>query len=112
MAQPCRTGPRSGRTLHVRGLLVGPDGTPFACFEAQRYTWGERTDALALVHQAMTLADEIALPRFDYHAINLKYISGLLGAVVLVIGVVVLLRATIARLRSPSHGRSVSPFWR
>jgi hypothetical protein len=69
------------------------DGTPFACFEAQRYAWGERTDALALVHQAMTLADEIALPRFDYHAINLNYISGLLGAVVLVVGVVLLLRS-------------------
>ncbi len=68
------------------------DGSPFACFEAQRYAWGERTDAFALVHQAMTLADEIALPRFDYHAINLNYISGLLGAVVLVIGIVLLLR--------------------
>ena len=28
------------------------DGTPFACFDAQRIAWGERTDALAIYNQA------------------------------------------------------------
>jgi hypothetical protein len=66
------------------------NGTPFACMEAQRYAWGEKTDALALVKQARTLLDEINLPHFDYHAINLNYISGTLGAVVLVVVLVLM----------------------
>jgi hypothetical protein len=68
------------------------DGTPFACFKAQRWAWGERTDALALFNQARTLVDEISFPHFDYHAINLNLIAGLLGAVVLFIGLVLFLR--------------------
>ncbi len=68
------------------------DGTPFACYDAQRIAWGERTDVLAIYNQARILYDEISLPRFDYHAINLNYISGLLGTIVLVIAVVLVLK--------------------
>lgn len=66
-------------------------GTPFATLDAQRYGWGERTDPLALVHQARTLASEISLSHFDYHLVNLNIIAGLAGAVVLVVGLVLLL---------------------
>jgi len=69
------------------------DGTPLACFRAQSYAWGERSDPLALYHQAKTLASEISFSHFDYHAIDLNLVAGLLGAVLLVIGVVLLLRA-------------------
>lgn len=65
-------------------------GTPFATFDAQRYGWGERTDPLALVNQARTLAGEISLSHFDYHLVNLNLIAGLGGAVVLLVGIVLL----------------------
>ena len=68
------------------------NGTPFACFDAQHYAWGEKTDALALVNQAKTLFDEIRFPHFDYHAINLNLVAGTLGAILLVIGVVLMLK--------------------
>ncbi len=73
-------------------FLWARTGTPLATFEAQRYGWGERTDPLALVHQARTLAGEISFSRFDYHLVNLNIIAGLAGAVVLVVGVALLAR--------------------
>jgi hypothetical protein len=72
--------------------LWAHNGTPFACFDAQKYAWGEKTDAFALVNQARTLFDEIRFPHFDYHAINLNLVSGSLGAIVLLIAVVLILR--------------------
>jgi len=75
-------------------------GTPLATFRAQHYGWGERTDPLALFHQARTLASELSLKHFDYHAVNLNIIVGLAGALVLVVGVVLLLRRP--RLVSPA----------
>ncbi|MGO9581433.1 MAG: mannosyltransferase family protein [Acidimicrobiales bacterium] len=69
------------------------DGTPLACFKAQSYAWGERSDPLALYHQAKTLAGEISFSHFDYHAIDLNLVAGLLGAVVLVIGIALMLRS-------------------
>lgn len=68
-------------------------GSPFATFDAQRYGWGERTDPFALVRQARTLAGEVSLHHFDYHNVNLNLVAGLLGAVVLLIGLVLLLQA-------------------
>jgi hypothetical protein len=68
------------------------NGTPLACFDAQHYAWGEKTDALALWNQAKTLFDEIRLPHFDYHAINLNLVVGTLGAIFLVVGVVLMLK--------------------
>ena len=72
--------------------LWAHNGTPFACFDAQHYAWGEKTDALALVNQTRLLFDEIRFPHFDYHAIDLNLVSGTLGAIVLIIGVVLMLR--------------------
>jgi hypothetical protein len=69
-------------------------GTPFATFRSQHFGWGERTDALALLHQARTLANEVSLSHFDVHAVNLNLVAGLLGAVVLAAGILLLLRRT------------------
>jgi hypothetical protein len=76
----------------VGAILWAWTGSPFATFIAQRDGWGERTSALALVRQARTLAGELTASHFDYHDINLNLVAGLVGAVVLVIGLVCLLR--------------------
>jgi hypothetical protein len=65
-------------------------GSPFASLVAQHDGWGERSDVLALYRQARTLAHEISFSHFNYHAVNLNYVVGLLGAIVLVIGIVLM----------------------
>ena len=67
-------------------------GTPFATLIAQRYGWGERTDPLALFYQVKSLANEISLTHFNDPTINLNLVIGLLGAGVLAIALVLLLR--------------------
>ena len=67
-------------------------GTPFATMTAQRYGWGERADPLALFYQAKSLAGEISFAHFNHPTINLNLVIGLLGAIVLAIGLVLLLR--------------------
>jgi Mannosyltransferase (PIG-V) len=67
-------------------------GTPLANYYAQHYGWGEKTDPLALVHQATTLAGEISLAHFNHPTINLNLVVGLAGAVFLAAGVVLLVR--------------------
>ena len=62
----------AGRAVRLRRLLVGLERHPFGLLRRPALRWGERTDALALWNQAKTLFDEIALPHFDYHAINLN----------------------------------------
>jgi hypothetical protein len=68
-------------------------GSPFATFEAQHHGWGEKTDALALWHLTKRLAREISFTHFNHPTINLNLVIGLLGAVVLVVMLVFLLRA-------------------
>jgi hypothetical protein len=67
-------------------------GTPFATLRAQHTGWGERTDPFALVNQAKTLVREISFTHFNNPTINLNLVIGLLGAVVLVIGLILLFR--------------------
>jgi hypothetical protein len=67
-------------------------GTPFAIYEAQHFGWGEKTDPLALLHQAETLIGQISFTHFNHPTINLNLIVGLLGAVVLAVGVAWLLQ--------------------
>lgn len=63
-------------------------GTPLANYEAQHHGWGEKTDAIALVHTATKLVSEArGLPHEPPFDLNL--LVGLLGAVVL-IGLLVL----------------------
>jgi hypothetical protein len=67
-------------------------GTPLANFDAQRYGWGERTTPFALWREVKTLSQEISLRHFDYHLVNLNYVVGLAGAVLLVYALVLLAR--------------------
>ena len=67
-------------------------GSPFASLVAQHDGWGERSDALALYRQARTVVKEISFSQFNYHAINLNYVVGLLGAIVLVVGLVMMFK--------------------
>jgi MFS family permease len=73
------------------GFLWVWTGTPFATLQAQRYGWDERTNPLALVHQARTLASEISFTHFDHPTINLNLVIGSLGVVVMLIGLWLLL---------------------
>jgi hypothetical protein len=68
-------------------------GSPLASYAAQRYGWDERSDPLAIVHSTELLVRQIAQFHDIHHpAVNLNYLSGLIGAVVLIIGVWLLLR--------------------
>jgi hypothetical protein len=64
-------------------------GSPFASLIAQRDGWSERTDALALVHLAEQVGDQISLRHFNHPTIDLNLVVGLGGAIVL-IGLLVL----------------------
>jgi hypothetical protein len=67
-------------------------GTPFATLEAQRYGWGEKVDPLALVHQGKNLARELSRVSIHHLDLNLGPVAGLLGALVLLTGVVLLFK--------------------
>jgi len=74
------------------GFLWAWTGTPLATMTAQRYGWGERTDPLALFYQVKSLVHEFSFTHFDHPTINLNLVIGSLGAVVLAIGLVLVLR--------------------
>jgi hypothetical protein len=67
-------------------------GTPLATYHTQHYGWGEKSDVFALVHQARSLADEISFAHFNHPTINLNLVAGLVGAVFLAGGVILLIR--------------------
>ncbi|HET8978872.1 MAG TPA: mannosyltransferase family protein [Solirubrobacteraceae bacterium] len=63
-------------------------GTPFANYIAQHHGWSESTSLLALVHVAQKLGNQVSFSHFDEPTINLNYVIGLLGAVILTIELV------------------------
>jgi hypothetical protein len=67
-------------------------GTPFATLEAQRYGWGQKVDPIALSFQWRFLTGELHHFNLAHPSLNVSPISGLLGAVVLVVGVVLLFK--------------------
>jgi hypothetical protein len=67
-------------------------GSPTATLTAQHYGWKEKTDPFALVHLATRLAHQLHLSHFDVPTINLNNPIGLIGAVILIGGIVLLLR--------------------
>jgi len=69
-------------------------GTPFASLRAQHFGWGERTDLFALAHQGQVLWDELRPSSFTWAGLNLNIVAGLVGAIVLIAGVLFLLRPT------------------
>ncbi len=67
-------------------------GHPTATLTAQHYGWHEKTDPFALVHLATRLAHQLHISHFDVPTINLNNPIGLIGAVILIGGIVLLLR--------------------
>jgi uncharacterized membrane protein len=63
-------------------------GHPTATLTAQKDGWHEKTDLFAVVHLITRLASQIS----HHHSINLNYVVGLAGVIVLVIGLVLLAR--------------------
>jgi hypothetical protein len=94
---PGRSDPHARRSLVAPALSVTGaagvgiffwawTGTPFATFQAQHYGWGERTDALALVHLVARFTDQISFSHFNHPTINLNLPLGIAGTVVLIVG--------------------------
>lgn len=67
-------------------------GTPFATLHAQRTGWHERLDPVALVHQGQLFATQVAHLSSSDLTLDLSPLAALVGAVVLVWGLVLLLR--------------------
>lgn len=67
-------------------------GTPLASLRAQRTGWHERLDPLALVHQGQLFATQLAHLQSSHLTLDLSPLAALVGAVVLVLGLVLLLR--------------------
>jgi hypothetical protein len=74
------------------GFLWASTGTPFATYVTQRYGWGEKTDPLALLHQLQWLISQISFAHFNHPTINLNLVVGTAGAVVLLVGLILLFR--------------------
>jgi hypothetical protein len=67
-------------------------GTPFATLQAQRSGWHERLDPLALVHQGQLFATQLGQLHSSHLTLDLSPLAALIGAAVLVWGLVLLLR--------------------
>ncbi len=78
--------------IAVMAFLWAWTGTPLAYWIAQHYGWRERFDPLALPHLAIRLAHQISFSHFNRPTINLNWPVGLIGAVLLVILLVLMLR--------------------
>lgn len=78
--------------LAVIGFLWARTGTPGAYWIAQHDGWNERFDPLALPHLAIRLSHQISFAHFDHPTINLNWPVGLLGAAILVVLLVLMLR--------------------
>jgi len=66
-------------------------GSPFATYYAQHHEWSEKSNPLALVTLVIRLFKDTAI-RHSSLEINLNYVSGLLGAVFLLVAAVLLVR--------------------
>jgi hypothetical protein len=67
-------------------------GSPVAYWTTQHYGWKERFDLLALPHLAIRLAHHISFAHFNHPTINLNWPVGLVGAAILVVLLVLMLR--------------------
>ncbi len=69
-------------------------GSPFASYTAQRYGWQESSSPLSLLHIAENLVSELeSAPGLGHLTVNTNYVAGLLGAAVLLVALVLLVRA-------------------
>jgi hypothetical protein len=67
-------------------------GSPYASLIAQHDGWHEKTSPLALVHDATTLAGQISLTDLTEPKVNLNLVVGLIGAILLIVMLVLMLR--------------------
>jgi hypothetical protein len=67
-------------------------GSPFASFTAQHEGWHEKTSALALWHDVTTLASQWTWSNLAEPKVNLNLVVGLIGAVLLIVMLVLMLR--------------------
>jgi hypothetical protein len=67
-------------------------GTPFATLHAQRTGWHERLDPLALLHQGQLFASQLGHLNSSHLTLDLSPAAAVVGAVVLVSGLLLLLR--------------------
>jgi hypothetical protein len=74
------------------GFLWAWTGTPFATYITQHYGWSEKTDPLALLNMVEVLASQISFTHFNHPTINLNLVVGVIGAALLLIGLVFLIR--------------------
>jgi hypothetical protein len=59
-------------------------GNPFATFIAQSHGWGEKTNALALVHQFNRVAPSFDPSHFNHPTVNLNLVVGTVGAALMI----------------------------
>ena len=78
--------------IAVIAFLWSWAGNPLAYWIAQHDGWNERFDPLALVHLAIRLAGQIHFSHFNQPTINLNWPVGLIGAAILVVLLVLMLR--------------------
>jgi hypothetical protein len=78
--------------IGVIAFLWAWTGTPAAYWIAQHYGWRERFDPLALPHLAIRLAHHISFAHFNHPTINLNWPVGLVGAAVLLVLLVLMVR--------------------
>ena len=76
----------------VVAFLWAWTGTPFAYWTAQHYAWRERFDPLALIHLATRLAHHVSFAHFNHPTINLNWPVGLVGAAILLVLLILMLR--------------------
>jgi len=67
-------------------------GSPFASLIAQRDGWSEKTNVFALGDLANALRSEVSFSHFNHPTINLNLVVGLIGAVVMIIMLVLVIR--------------------
>jgi hypothetical protein len=65
-------------------------GNPMANFIAQHHGWGEKTDALALIHAATRLAPSLDPSHFNHPVVDLNLLFGEIGAIIMAIELVLL----------------------
>jgi len=76
-------------------------GSPLATFTTQRYGWHEKTDPLALAHLLTRFAGQVSFAHFNHPTINLNLPVGIAGAVLLLVGLL-LLATSRARISLPA----------
>ncbi|MGO9754057.1 MAG: hypothetical protein ACLP8S_22540 [Solirubrobacteraceae bacterium] len=75
------------------GYLWIHTGSPFASYTAQRYGWQETSSPLALLDTVERIVRQLdAAPDWAHLTVNTNYVAGLIGAAILVLALVLLVR--------------------